>query len=72
MAPKTPELVAQILNSAWLVRHYARGTRTSLVRQQAIQRLGMTVQYAFSISQDYETLLAAVVDGLRPEDRPPF
>jgi hypothetical protein len=72
MAPDTRELVAAILNAAWMVRHYARGSRRSIQRSQAIQRLGLTVRDAFDTSEDFESLLAAVVDGLRPEDRPPF
>lgn len=75
MAPDTTQFVADILNAAWMVRHYARGGRSSIHRTdrvQAIQRLGLTVRDAFSRSDDFETLLAAVVDGLRPTDSPPF
>ncbi len=67
--------VAAILNSAWMVRHYARGGRLAIQRTQraqAIQRLGLTVREAFSTSDDFEPLLAAIVDGLRPRDDPPF
>ena len=67
--------VAAILNASYMVRHYARGGRSSLQRtqrSQAIQRLGLTVRDAFNESDDYEPLLAAVVDGLRPKDDPPF
>lgn len=66
-----PVLVASILNAGWMVRHYARGTR-SLERKQAIQRMGLTIREAFNRSEDFEPLLIAVVDGLRPKDDPPF
>jgi hypothetical protein len=75
MAPDTSGLVASILNSAWLVRHYARGGRSTIhrtQRQDAIKQLGLAVRYAFSASDDFEALLAAVVDGLRPRDEQPF
>lgn len=78
MAPDTSHLVASILNSAWMVRHYGRGGRMSpespmaLQRQQAIQKLGTTVRHAFTISEDFEPLLAAICDGLRPKEEQPF
>lgn len=75
MAPDTAELVASILNSAWMVRHYVRGGRSQIGRahrQQAILKLGLTVRDAFDRSSDFEALLAAVADGLRPRDDPPF
>jgi hypothetical protein len=76
MGPDTGGLVSAILNAAYMVRHYARGGRTSigrLERQQAIRRMGLTVREAFNMSDDFEPLLAAVVDGLRPhENNPPF
>lgn len=75
MAPDTGELVARILNDAWLVRHYVRGGRTGIAklqRQQAIKKLGLTVREAFNVSEDFEALLAAVVDGVRPRDEQPF
>lgn len=67
--------VASILNAAWMVRHYVRGGRMSLQRaqrQQAIQKLGLAVREAFTVSDDFEPLLAAVVDGLRPQGDQPF
>ena len=73
--PDSPSQVAAILNAAWMVRHYARGGRGALhsaQRAQAIQFLGETVREAFNKSNDFEALLAAVVDGLRPKDDPPF
>jgi hypothetical protein len=69
------DLVAAILNAAWMVRHYARGRGTTpmaLRRAQAIQKLGLTVRHALNSSDDFEKILAAVVDGLRPKDEPPF
>ena len=75
MAPDTGQLVASILNAAWLVRNYARGGRSEIhkeQRQQAIHDLGLAVRRAFDTSEDFESLLAAVVDGLRPKNDPPF
>lgn len=76
MAPDTASHVAAILNAAWMVRHYARGGRlTFLLRKErdtAIAHLGRTVRTAFTSSEDFEPLLAAVVDGLRPKDNQPF
>lgn len=75
MGPDSAEHIAAILNAAWMVRHYERGGRTSTQRArraQAIQLLGLTVREAFERSDDYESLLAAVVDGLRPKDPQPF
>ena len=42
------------------------------LRAKAIVALGAVVRDAFNKSQDYESLLEAVVDGLRPNDTPPF
>jgi hypothetical protein len=66
--------VAAILNSAWMVRHYAlqRNHAQRLKRAQAIRKLGLEVREAFNSSDDFEPLLAAVVDGLRPRDERPF
>ena len=75
MAPDTAELVAAILNASWMVRHYARGGRSEIhskERNRAIYDLGLAVRLAFDTSEDFESLLAAVVDGLRPKDDPPF
>ena len=44
----------------------------ALLRRQAIQKLGLEVRRAFSLSEDFEPLLAAVCDGLRPRDEQPF
>ena len=69
--------VAILLNCAWLVRHYVRGARSTIgreQRQQAILDMGLAVRDAFNSSDpaQYESLLAAIVDGLRPRDEPPF
>lgn len=76
-AGSTEQLVASILNAAWMVRHYARGGRLTIQREEraeAIRDLGLIVRKAFiaANSSDFEPLLAAVVDGLRPKDDPPF
>ncbi len=77
MVPDTTGLVAAILNAAWMVRHYARGARqktshSAKHRDEAIKKLGLIVREAFAQSSDFEALLTAVVDGLRPRDEPPF
>ena len=76
MAPDTGELVAQILNDWYIVRHYKRGGRAGGVgrerRQQAVQKLGLTIREAFNRSNDFEALIAAVLDGGRPQDHQPF
>ena len=73
--PDSAVLVAAILNAAWMVRHYQRGGRSSIQRSQrdeAIAKLGTTVREAFSQSEDFEPLLAAICDGLRPREEKPF
>ena len=78
MGPDTAQLVARILNAAYMVRHYARGGRVSesspLRRQRtaAIREMGLAVRQAFAVSEDVEPLLAAVCDGLRPHLEQPF
>jgi hypothetical protein len=69
MAPDTAHLVTTILNAAWMVRHYARNR---VRRRQAIQFLGAAVRESFDSSDDFEPLLTAILDGLRPKDDPPF
>jgi hypothetical protein len=57
------------MNAAWLVRHYARGGRSIFQRrqrQEAIHAMGLAVRDAFNESEEFEALLIAVVDGLRP------
>jgi len=74
MAPDMAALVAAILNDGWMVRHYTlQRTRHDRERRaQAIRKMGLTVREAFNQSQDFEPLLGAVVDGLRPRDNQPF
>jgi hypothetical protein len=75
MAPDTGMWVAQILNDAYMVRHYVRGGRNGigkLHREQAVQKLGLTIREAFVSTNDYDSLLAAILDGLRPVERMPF
>lgn len=78
MGPDTAGLVASILNAAWMVRHQVRGGRFSRdsvlhdLRQESIKTLGVAVRDAFNASEDYEPLLAAICDGLRPRDEQPF
>lgn len=72
---RTEVHIAAILNAAWLVRHYSRGSRLKIQRKQrkkAIQQLGLTVREAFNASETFEPLLAAIVEGLRPRNIPPF
>lgn len=71
----TDRYVADILNKWWMVRHYVRGGRTSIQRAQrqaAIVELGLSIREAFNESSDFEALIAAVLDGGRPQDRQPF
>ena len=73
MAPDTGRYVAEILNACWEVRHYAQQRGSGRLRRaQAIVKLGLVVRIAFASSGDFEALLGAVVDGLRPKDTPPF
>lgn len=74
MGPDRGDLVAAILNAGWMVRHYSRGRSGlgKLRRDQAIIAMGEAVRHAFSSSTDYESLLAAVADALRPKDEAPF
>ena len=76
-APDTASLVAAILNACWMVRHYARGARQTVSpmaarRREAIRKLGLIVRDAFARSDDFEPLLAAIVDGLVPREEPRF
>lgn len=65
-----------IYNSAYMVRHYARGGRMSQAspvaekRREAIAALGRTVRDAFNAAgdEDYEILLTALVDCLATRD----
>jgi len=74
MAPDTAALVAAILNTAWMVRHYARGGRSSILKKErarAIRQMGMMVRDCFNQSEDFEPMLAAVLDGLSPHEYEP-
>ena len=68
--------VHRILNAAWMVRNYSRGYSGIGLnnRQRAINQLGRTIRDAFANAkeEDYERLLAAILDGLRPRDDRPF
>lgn len=76
MAPDTAELIAAILNDGYMVRHYRRGARIGgrpqELRRQAIRKLGLTIREAFNLSEDFEALIAAVADSVRPKDEQPF
>jgi hypothetical protein len=65
---------AAILNDAWMVRHYGleRNESQRLLRAQAIKKLGLTIREAFAATDNFEPLLAAICDGLRPRDEKPF
>lgn len=70
--PATERHAAAIRNAAWMVRHYARPVQRAQ-RERAIRSMGLTVRDAFTRSEDFEPLLVAVVEGLKPQDyRPPF
>jgi hypothetical protein len=56
---------AAILNAAYYVRYYRRPVQRAQ-RAQAIKLLGLTVRQAFNETENFEPLLIAVVDGLRP------
>ncbi len=57
-----------------MVVHYEdeRTPARRLRRQQAVLQLGLAVRHAFSVSDNFEALLRAIVDGLRPRDTRPF
>jgi hypothetical protein len=67
----TPARVAAILNAAWMVRHYCRPIQRAS-RADAIRDLGLVAREAFNASEDFEPLLTAICDGLRPRDERPF
>lgn len=68
----TEALAASIRNAAWQVRHYRRALNRR-ERAHAIVILGATVRDAFNRTENFEPLLVAVVDGLRPTPEPaPF
>jgi len=75
MDNNTATAVAEICNACWWVRHYQRGARVAMLasrRNQAILKLGLTCREIFNRTDDFEPVLIALVDGLRPTDAPPF
>lgn len=75
MAPDTGHHVTAIYNRWYMVRHYRRGGRSTIQRrerEQAIRQLGLAVREAFNASDDFEALLAAVIDGAKQHSEPPF
>jgi hypothetical protein len=66
------QFCAEIRNAAFLVRHYRR-PRDRERRAEAIRSLGEVCRMAFNSTEDYEALLVAIVDALKPQDyEPPF
>lgn len=55
----------------YMVRHYPRPGQRAL-RAAAIRALGLTLREAFNQSDDFETLLAALVSGLSARDDAPL
>lgn len=74
MSPDTKRLADAILREWWMVRYYGprRTAKMRLKRDQAILKLGLTIRYAFNSSDDFETLIAAILDGGHPKDEKPF
>ena len=75
MAPDRGSKLAAITNACYFVRHYARGGRSEIqrpLRAQAIQHLALVLREALSTTDDPEPYLAALLDGLRPRNDPPF
>lgn len=71
MGPLDPAaaMEAAIRNDCYMVRLHSRGARSTVgrvQRQMAIRRLGLTVRAAFNRCENFEGLLIAIVDGLRP------
>lgn len=76
-SPEEEALASEIRNAGYFVRHYWRGgrgttSRQAALRAQAIHRMGLAVREAFNKSDNFEQLLSAVADGLRPRDDQPF
>lgn len=74
-APDVTQYVAAIYSKCWWVRHYQRGGRSNIekdARAASILALGLVCREAFAQSDDFEALLAAIVDGLNTKDAPPF
>ena len=71
-AVSPPQLAAEIRHAAWMVRHYRRSAQR-VQRAAAIRELGLVVRKVFNQSEDFEHLLNAIVEGLKPQDyEPPF
>ena len=67
--------IGNIRNACWMVRFYARGGRSEIgskERDRAIKQLAIALRDALTESDQYETILAALLDGLRPKDEAPF
>jgi hypothetical protein len=76
-APRALEHRDSIRHACWMVRYYRRGARVQMHRAQraaAIAALFLACRAAFNAAtpDDYEPLLAELVDGLRPRDDAPF
>jgi hypothetical protein len=57
-----------------MVRNYSleRNESQRLRRAQAILKLGLTIREAFASTDDFEPLMAAFLDALRPRESKPF
>lgn len=67
------DVKARIRNAGFMVRHYIRPIQRAQ-RRQAIIALGVTVREAFNDAEpeDFEELLAAILDALHPRDERRF
>lgn len=77
MGPDTAELLGRIANACWWVRYHTRNARrkwqTDKQRLEAIAQLALILAHGLAVTTDYEAILAALVEGLRPRDvDPPF
>lgn len=62
---ETTSHVAAILNRGYMLRYYCRPGQ-EVKRAEAIRALGLAVRAAFKSSDNFEPLLAAVLDALDP------
>lgn len=71
---KNGRRMAEIRHLSWMIRHCGQQRNESqrLRRTQAIQKLGLELREAFSETEDFEPLLAAILHGLNPKDPSPF
>lgn len=69
MSPDSGMWVSQILNDCYLVRHY---WRNQVRREQALQRLGLTLREALNNCDDHPRIIRALSEGLHPRDDPRF